>query len=110
VQWVISRFEQQVTSSVEARAVETADGLINGINMLMLTGTVSDPENRKLLLKKMAQSKGISELRIIRAKQVSNQFGPGLPSEQAVDDLDRQVVSKPLSADVFREYIKSFNV
>jgi diguanylate cyclase (GGDEF)-like protein/PAS domain S-box-containing protein len=92
VQWVVSRFEAQVTSSVEARAVDTADGLINGMNMLMLTGTISNPDNRKLLLNKMAQSKGIRELRIIRAKQVNDQFGPGLPEEQALDEIDREVI------------------
>ena len=93
VEWVISRFETQITASVEARAVETADGLFNGMNMLMLTGMISIPDNRQLLLKKMSQSKGVKELRIIRAKQVSDQFGPGLPEEQPLDDVDREVVA-----------------
>jgi methyl-accepting chemotaxis protein len=31
-------------------------------------------------------------LRVIRAKQVQDQFGPGLPSEQAVDDMDRAAI------------------
>jgi len=93
VEWMINRFEAQIMDSVEARAVDTADGLINGMNMLMLTGTISNPDNRKLLLNKMAQSEGIKELRIIRAKQVSDQFGPGLPEEQAVDDVDREVIA-----------------
>lgn len=92
VQWVVSRFEAQVTTSAEARAVDTADGLINGMNMMMLNGTISNPDNRRLFLNKMAQSEGIRELRIIRAQQVSEQFGPGLPEEQAVDDIDRQVI------------------
>ena len=97
VEWMISRFETQITASVQARAVETADGLINGMNMLMLTGTISNPDNRKLLLLKMSQSKGVKELRIIRAKQVSDQFGPGLPEEQAVDDIDREVIASGLT-------------
>ncbi len=92
-QWVVSRFKVQVTTSVEARAVGTADGLINGMNMLMLTGTISNQDNRKLFLNKMAQSKGIHELRIIRAQQVSDQFGHGLPEEQAVDEIDREVMA-----------------
>lgn len=92
VQWLTGRFEKQITNSAKARAMETADGLINGMNMLMLTGTISNPDNRKLLLKKMSQSKGIRELRIIRAKQVQDQFGPGLPSEQPVDNIDRKVI------------------
>jgi diguanylate cyclase (GGDEF)-like protein/PAS domain S-box-containing protein len=93
VEWVINRFETQITVSVKERAVETADGLINGMNMLMLTGAISNPDNRKLLLKKMSQSNGVRELRIIRTKQVSDQFGPGLPEEQAVDDIDREAIA-----------------
>jgi diguanylate cyclase (GGDEF)-like protein/PAS domain S-box-containing protein len=92
MEWVIGRFEQQIMTSAEARAEDTADGLINGMNMLMLTGTISDPENRKLLLKKMGQSEGVNELRIIRGKSVIAQFGAGLPTEQAIDDMDREVL------------------
>jgi len=93
VEWVISQFESHVTNSVEARAIDTADGLINGMNMLMLTGTISNPDNRQLLLKKMSQSNGIRELRIIRAKQVSDQFGPGLPEERPLDEVDSEVLA-----------------
>ncbi|MBI5918580.1 MAG: diguanylate cyclase [Nitrosomonadales bacterium] len=105
MEWVIGRFEAQITKSAEARAEETADGLINGMNMLMLTGTITDPAKRRLLLSKMQESEGIRELRIIRGKPVNDQFGPGLPEEQAQDDLDRAVLSsgkvqfKKLAAD-----------
>ena len=103
-QWMADKFEAQLFASGQARATEIADGLINGMNMLMLTGTISNPDNRLLLLKKMGQSKGIQELRIIRAQQVVDQFGPGLPEEQAVDELDQQAISggKPL----FRELLE----
>jgi len=92
MEWVIDRFESQIMTSAKARAEETADGLINGMNMLMLTGQISDPANRKLLVSKMLQSKGVKELRIIRGKYVVAQFGPGLPEEQALDDMDRQAL------------------
>lgn len=91
--WVIDRFEQEIFANAEQRADETADGLINGMNMLMLTGTISDPANRQLLIEKMRQSEGIKELRIVRGKSVLEQFGPGLPEEQAQDALDKQVLS-----------------
>jgi diguanylate cyclase (GGDEF)-like protein/PAS domain S-box-containing protein len=91
--WVIERFEQQIIAHAEQRADETADGLINGMNLLMLTGTISDPANRMLLLEKMAKSDGIRQLRIVRGQSVIDQFGPGLPEEQAIDDLDRQVLN-----------------
>jgi diguanylate cyclase (GGDEF)-like protein/PAS domain S-box-containing protein len=97
--WVIERFEQQIIAHAEQRAYETADGLINGMNLLMLTGAVSEPANRTLLLEKMRQSEGMHELRIVRGDSVVKQFGSGLPEEQAQDELDRRVLSsgKPAS-------------
>lgn len=92
MEWVLGRFEAQITTAAEMRAEETADGLINGMNMLMLTGTIGNPENRKLLLEKMRQSEGVNALRIIRGASVNAQFGKGLPEEQAVDDMDREVL------------------
>lgn len=86
------RFERQIEHSAEARAEDTADGLINGMNMLMLTGQISNPENRKLLLNKMSQSHGVAELRIILGRAVVEQFGPGLPTEAPIDDMDREVL------------------
>ncbi len=92
MEWVLGRFEIQIEHAAETRAEQAADGLINGMNMLMLTGEITDPENRKLLLSKMSQSRGVAELRIIRGRAVVDQFGPGLPEEAAVDDLDREVL------------------
>ena len=96
--WLIERFENQITAHAEQRANEVADGLINGMNMLMLTGKVSDPANRKLLLEKMRQSNGVKALRIIRGASVVAQFGPGLPQEQAQDDMDRTALVTGKSA------------
>ncbi len=93
MEWVVGRFEAQIERAAESRAEEVADGLINGMNMLMLTGQISNPENRRLLLDKMSQSRGIAELRIVRGKSVVEQFGPGLPEERAADDMDREVLA-----------------
>lgn len=90
--WVLERFEKEILSHAEQRADEVASGLINGMNMLMLTGTVSDPANRTLLIEKMRQSPGVNELRIVRGASVIEQFGPGLPEEQAIDEIDREVL------------------
>jgi len=93
INWVTERFEKQIIAHAERRADETADGLINGMNMLMLTGGASDPANRRLLLEKMRQSDGVQDLRIVRGPSVSAQFGPGLPEEQAQDEMDRVALS-----------------
>ncbi len=91
-QWIVKRFEYQGMKEVHSQASGIADGLINGMNMLMETGKIGDPANRLLLLKKMSDAPGVSELRIVRAKQVIDQFGPGLPSEQPVDNFDRKAL------------------
>jgi diguanylate cyclase (GGDEF)-like protein/PAS domain S-box-containing protein len=93
MEWVLDRFEMQIERAAESRAEETANGLINGMNMLMLTGEISNPPNRRMLLSKMSQSRGIIELRIIRGRGVIEQFGPGLPEEAVTDDMDREVLS-----------------
>ncbi len=93
MEWVVDHFEMQIEQSAELRAEETADGLINGMNMLMLTGQISEPENRRLFIEKMSKSQGIVEVRMIRGEAVKAQYGPGLPEEQPQDDLDRQVLS-----------------
>lgn len=93
MEWVLGQFEVQIERAAETRAEETANGLINGMNMLMLTGQISNPAHRQLFLSKMSQSRGVIELRIIRGRAVVEQFGPGLPEEAATDDMDREVLS-----------------
>ena len=84
--WLISQFEAQGIRDAEAHAVEVADGLINGLNILMVTGRISDPKNRQSLVQKMSSSMHIKQLRVIRSDQVSAQFGPGMPDERSHDD------------------------
>ena len=35
--WIMSSFEEKILESAKNRATEAADGIINGLNMLMLT-------------------------------------------------------------------------
>ncbi len=91
--WVMEHITGELLDGAKRRATVSADGIINGMNMLMVTGSISDPDNRRLLIKKMGASEDIKELRIIRAKQVQDQFGPGLPEEQVQDDMDRRAIT-----------------
>lgn len=98
--WISRQIQAQVLAAAEARATASADGVINGMNMLMVTGVISDPDLRRLYVRKMAASSGIEQLRIIRAEQVQRQFGPGVPDEQARDDLDRAALRTGLAQSV----------
>lgn len=91
--WIMSSFEDKIIESAKVRAFETADGIINGMNMLMLTGQIGDPKVRGLFIEKMGKSQGIKELRIFRAEQVKKQFGDGLPEEQPKDEIDQAVLA-----------------
>ena len=89
----LDRFEEHVLEGAREKAVVSADGVINGLNLLMLNGIISQEDQRTLLVKKMGASEHVLELRVIRNKPVQDQFGPGMPSEQPVDDLDRLALS-----------------
>lgn len=93
--WCIALVKTEIQQGAQRRASLAADGIINGMNMLMITGKISAPENRRLFISKMGASEHIKALRIIRSQQVTDQFGAGLPEEQARDELDwRAMASK----------------
>ena len=86
--FALNRFEEYVLAGAKHSAVLSADGVLNGLNMLMLNGIISDVEQRALYVKKMGESEKINELRVIRNKPVIDQFGAGQSAERAMDDLD----------------------
>ncbi|MDD2720836.1 MAG: diguanylate cyclase [Gallionella sp.] len=90
--WIIDHFQNEILDAAERRAEVSADGIINGMNMLMVTGMISNPDHRRLFIRKMGDTLHIKELRIIRAQSVQQQFGPGLPEEQARDEMDARVI------------------
>lgn len=96
--WIVEQFDTQGIKDIESQASETADGLINGLNLLMITGRISDPANRELLVRKMASSSNIKELRLARADQVNAQFGPGQMNERPSDSLVQEVFKSARSS------------
>jgi methyl-accepting chemotaxis protein len=96
--WISSRFELQIMKSAEDRAAAVADGAINGLNTLMVTklgdnDVISDTTARALFIQKMGASDNVKELRIVRGKAIFDEFGAGLPQEQPVDAMDREVLA-----------------
>jgi diguanylate cyclase (GGDEF)-like protein len=91
--WIEQHFKEKILQAAESRARVSADGVINGMNMLMIKGIIKDPESRALYIGKMSASEGVKELRVIRAEQVQKQFGLGLPQEQPKDEMDRRAIA-----------------
>jgi diguanylate cyclase (GGDEF)-like protein/PAS domain S-box-containing protein len=95
--WEMENIKRDILEGAEKRAEISADGIINGLTMFMLTGMISNPDNRRLFIAKMSASERVKELRIIRAKPVQDQFGIGLPEEQIQDDIDRLAIASKKS-------------
>ncbi len=91
--WAFDRYEARVLDDAKNLAVIPADGVFNGLNMMMLNGTISDVEQRTLFVKKMVVSSNAEELRLIRGKGVVEQFGAGLADEQVKTDLEREALN-----------------
>jgi len=96
--WVSSQIEQRSLRAAENRIGTVADGVINALNTLMSAkvgehDVIDDPKVRDLFIRKMGDSEDLRELRVIRGKGVIDEYGPGLPNQKPVDDLDRSVLS-----------------
>jgi len=93
--YVSDHVKTRLLETVEQKANAVADQVIDSANMLMVTGQISQPETRQLLVKKLASSGNIVSLQMVRGENVVNQFGAGLPEEAVRDEVQRQVfVSK----------------
>ncbi len=93
---------QQIKSSILEDALEKGEAVamqvIDGANMLMVTGGMSDPDNRRLLIRKIAQGQNLASLRLIRTDEVVKQYGPGLPEERLDDPLVKSTIAASVKA------------
>jgi methyl-accepting chemotaxis protein len=84
--------QDEVVRSATSRGDQIANEIIDSANMLMVTGQIANVENRRLLTKKATASGNVEIARIVRAQQVIDQFGPGLPEEGVRDDVQRDAM------------------
>jgi len=96
--WLSIQFEHQVMKAAEERTTAVADGAINGLNTLMVIkidgkDVISDEKARIEFTKKIAASEYVKELRIIRSKGTTDEFGAGGPNQAPTDEMDRAVLA-----------------
>ncbi len=96
--WIYTQLERLIFNAAQERTVVVADGAINGLNTLMVTklgnqDVISDTAARALFIQKMGVADKVKELRIVRGKGTNDEFGAGLPQEQALDEMDRSVLA-----------------
>lgn len=95
---VYYQMRSSIMENVQMRAESTAMQVIDSANMLMVTGMISDPNNRKLMIKKIIEGQHLMSLRLVRTEQVVRQFGPGLPEEHLNDPKIREVIDNSVKA------------
>ena len=78
---------------VTGKGAAIAQSTINGLNMMMLTGSASDESNRKLFYEKTALTDKVKEFYAFRTKALSDDYGNGLDIEQIRDGLDEESVA-----------------
>lgn len=93
---------QQISSSIIEDAIDNGESIamqvIDSANMLMVTGAISEPSARQLMIKKIIEGQKLSSLRLVRTQQVVKQFGPGLPEEKLNDSLIQSTIDASISA------------
>lgn len=97
-QWLSDRLESMELDAARERTMTVADGVNNGMNTLMdlkVGGkdVISDEAGRALFIKRLGVSDNLKEVRFIRGKGTNDEYGNGLPQEQAVDEMDRTVLA-----------------
>lgn len=80
---------------------DKASNYFDSLNMMMLTGTMSQKET--LREKALAQD-GIEQVRVLRAPAVDKLYGPGNPNQAPLDSIDQRALNgefviEPISAD-----------
>ncbi len=87
---------QQMKSNIISNQTQRAEGVamqvIDTANMLMVTGAISNPGDRQLMIKKIIEGQRLASLRLVRTEQVVRQFGPGLPEEHLDDPLVKRTI------------------
>jgi diguanylate cyclase (GGDEF)-like protein/PAS domain S-box-containing protein len=96
--FVYSQMRQTMLENAERRAEETAMQVIDTANLLMVTGQISIPENRTLMIHKIIEGQHLMSLKLIRTEQVVKQFGAGLREERLDDPVVAGAIADSVAA------------
>jgi len=89
--WYTAKNEKtMVQQLVREKASDIAKTYFDGINTMMLTGTMQQSET---LRQKALSHDDINEVRLIRAKGISDFYGVGSDSQKIIDELDQQAIN-----------------
>ncbi|MFA6922217.1 MAG: methyl-accepting chemotaxis protein, partial [Gallionella sp.] len=93
--FAFSWFEARMQDEVRQKAELSAEVTFRGMNALMLNGEIGNKERRQQILNGVVKNPllSLAEVSLVRGKPVIDQFGPGMNSEQASDEMERAALS-----------------
>jgi methyl-accepting chemotaxis protein len=96
--WLSDKLQSMELEAAHERTIAVADGVNNGLNTLMDVkvggkDVISDEVGRALFITRLGVSDNLKQVRVVRGKGTNDEYGPGLPMEQAIDDMDRSVLA-----------------
>ena len=89
--WHMATAERAMAAALaQEKAFDTATSFFDGVNTMMLTGTMSQ---RDVLRQKLLAHDDVTDIRIVRGPAVSQTFGAGNPEQSPRDELDRRALA-----------------
>jgi len=85
-----SQQKEQMIEIADAQAKSAAYSYLDNLNTMMLTGTIA---NRNIIRDKMLLDPAITSLRMMRTKEISSIFGPGMDRDLPVDEHDQRGIA-----------------
>jgi len=88
--FMVDRQKQLVQSLATEKAKDLANSYFDGINTMMLTGSMAQS---KVLRDKLLARPDITDVRLIRGPEISKLYGPGSAEQVPADALDQRALS-----------------
>ncbi|MFD2112923.1 methyl-accepting chemotaxis protein [Thiorhodococcus fuscus] len=87
--WAADQQRQTAIDQAEAFTSTLHEMTLAGLTTMMITGTISQ---RAAFLDQIIELRNVKDLRVLRGKNVSMQFGEGTSHEKPRDDIERKVL------------------
>ena len=88
--YTVIRENDRLLEIAEVQTKDLTTLYFDSLNTMMLTGTM---EQRNILRKKILARPEVIDARVLRGQPVIQQFGPGLATEVALDEMDRAALN-----------------
>ena len=89
---VMKQFEKKMYEDAAQNAKGSVMQSFLALNGMMLAGNIN-PAERTMFFKKMNEQEHVLNYHLVRGKVISDDSGPGLPEENASDELDQAAMS-----------------